>query len=349
MFFSTTGYPFYLLSSTLNSFDLIFGRLLPSSRPQGADLTGKTVIVTGANIGIGLAAARAFASMGGTVIMACRSESRGNAAREQLIADSKGSISPDQLQVEIMDVGDFDSIQSFITRWGDRPLDILINNAGVTLGTYTKSTNGLELSYVTNMLSHYFLTLSLLPFMRDNARIVNVSSVGSYAYTSQFDVSDLDHSKHIETKLGLKVGDELPSDMSFELYQRQKLLQIYFTREMQKRLEKSDKYAKKGISVHSYHPGLVKSTIWGRDDGLKFSWQKWLERIVNALGVSTAEGAATAVYLATDKDYVPRHSGFYWYRMGLRGANRLVEDEKTRALVWDQMAVEAKLREDLKL
>ncbi|KAH8824772.1 hypothetical protein DL96DRAFT_143948 [Flagelloscypha sp. PMI_526] len=349
MVFSTTGYPFYLLSATLNNIDPILGRILPSSRPRSTDLTGKTALVTGANIGIGLEAARAFAAMGGTVIMACRNQSRGDAAREQILAASKGSISPDKLQVEIMDVGDFDSIQSFITRWGDKPLDILINNAGVTLGTYSKSTNGLELSYVTNMLSHYFLTLSLLPVMRPNARIVNVSSVGSYAYKSQFDVSDLDHSKHIETKLGLKVGDDFPSGLAFELYQRQKLLQIYFTREMQQRLEKSKKYGKMGISVHCYHPGLVKSTIWARDDGLKLSWQKWLTRFVNAFGVSTAEGAATAVYLATDKDYVPRHSGLYWYRMGLRGANRLVEDEKTRALVWDQMAVEAKLTEELKL
>ncbi|KAH8818926.1 hypothetical protein DL96DRAFT_375851 [Flagelloscypha sp. PMI_526] len=368
MLLSPTGYPFYLLSSTRRNFDDIFARLFSKLRPRGADLTGKTAIVTGANVGIGLEAARAFASMGGTIIMACRSESRGKTAREEILATSKGKISPNQLQVELLDLGDLDSVQSFIARWGDKPLDILINNAGVTLGKYSKNPQGFELSYVTNILSHYFLTLSLLPFMRPNARIVNVTSVGSYSYKSQFNVSDLDHSKHIETKFNIRVGGDLPSDLSFQLYQRQKLLQVYFTREMQKRLEESDKYAKMGISVHCYHPGLVKSNIWTRDDGLKFSWAKTLLRIVNALGslffflifssltkficifiVSTEQGAATAVYLATNKDFVPRYSGLYWYRMSLRGANRLVEDEKTRSLVWDQMAVESKLREDLKL
>ncbi|KAH8818945.1 hypothetical protein DL96DRAFT_1470826 [Flagelloscypha sp. PMI_526] len=255
MVFSTTGYPWYLFSTTLNNIDPVLGRILPASHPQVADLTGKTAIVTGANIGIGLEVARAFASMGGTVIMACRSQSRGDAAREQMLTASEGSISPHKVQVEIMDVGDFDSMQDFITRWGDKPLDILVNNAGVTLGTYSKTKQGLKLSYVTNILSQYFLTLSLLPFMRADARIVNVSSVGSYGYKSQFDVSDLDHSRHIETKLGLKVGDDFPSGLAFELYQRQKLLQIYFTREMQQRLEKSKKYGKMGISVHCYHPG----------------------------------------------------------------------------------------------
>ena len=65
--------------------------------------------------------------------------------------------------------------------------------------------------------------------------------------------------------------------------------------------------------------------------------------------VSTKEGAATTIYLATDKEYVPRYPGMYWYRMSLRGANRLVEDATARAVIWDQMAVETGLSDALKL
>ncbi|KAH8824812.1 hypothetical protein DL96DRAFT_1610932 [Flagelloscypha sp. PMI_526] len=342
---SSTGYPFYLLSSFRNLPDFLFGGILSLQHVQPRNLKGFTVIVTGANTGIGLEATRSFASFGATVIMACRNQSKGDDARQTIIHDSKGEILPEQLEVELLDLGDLDSVRTFIEAWGDRPLNILFNNAGVTLGKYSKSPQGFQLSYVTNILSHYLLTLSLLPTMRPGGRIINVCSVASYDAKSKFDPTDLDYARHLEQKLGIKVGDDLPLNVGLELYRREKLLQIYFTREMQLRLERSDQYKKKLITVHCYHPGIVKSAIWTRSDGLQTS----MESLVNKIGVPPTEGAATGVYLAIDQDYVPHHAGLYWYRMGIRGANRSVEDANTRAIVWDRMADETKLIDSLRL
>lgn len=87
------------------------------------------------------------------------------------------------------------------------------------------------------------------------ARIINVTSDASYLWTTPFDPSDLDHSVTIETRENIQVGQELPGPLGFALYQRTKLLQIMFTREMQRRLEKSEQYKTRGITVHTYHPG----------------------------------------------------------------------------------------------
>lgn len=127
----------------------------------------------------------------------------------------------------------------------------------MSTGTYIKNPQGFEQTYATNVLSQYLLTLYLLPSLNKGGRIVNVSSGASYNVSKQVDPTDLDRSKYIEGKLGLKPGDPLPPRETLDLYYRSKLLQIFLTREMQLRLEKSSTYSSSGkhITVHSYHPG----------------------------------------------------------------------------------------------
>ena len=105
--------------------------MLPSARPVAAaslaNMAGKTVIVTGGNSGLGLAAATQLAEAGATVVLACRDPAKGNAAKESIRqATQAGTI-----EVSALDLGDLSSVKSFKKSWGDRPIDVLMLNAGV--------------------------------------------------------------------------------------------------------------------------------------------------------------------------------------------------------------------------
>lgn len=122
---SPTGYPFYLLSQ-LRSIVGFAERILPSLKPETRDLSGKTTLVVGANVGIGLEISRSLAGMGSTVVLACRNESKGQAARNDILERSEGKITPSQVEVMVLDCEDLDSVRRFTQAWGKRPLDILI-------------------------------------------------------------------------------------------------------------------------------------------------------------------------------------------------------------------------------
>ncbi|KAH8834283.1 hypothetical protein DL96DRAFT_1521947 [Flagelloscypha sp. PMI_526] len=323
----------------------MFERLLPAQKPEQRDLSGKTAIVTGSNVGIGLETARGLVSRGATVVLACRNRAKAEAAKKDIVSHSKGLISDQQVEVMVIDVSDLNSVRSFAEEWGTRPIDILINNAGIMTGTFTKSPQGYENTYTTNVLSHYLLTLLLLPQIRTNGRIINTSSALHYDSTT-FDVLDLDWSKHLEAQ-GLKAGGALkPASLTVDIYNRTKCLQIIFTRELQQRLEHNALYTNKGITVHSYHPGVVRSSFWAGNDVISVSkvTKNVVMFVTNFFGVSTTEGAATAIHLSVS-DTAINTPGLYWHHMRVVSPKRLVEDPQLRKIIFDQMAVEAELKE----
>ncbi|KAH8834284.1 hypothetical protein DL96DRAFT_1676453 [Flagelloscypha sp. PMI_526] len=349
MVFERTSYAYYFYSR-LRSIALFWiGRLLPAQRPEFKDLSGKTALVTGSNVGIGLEIARGLASRGATVVLACRNREKAEKAKKDIIERSGGRIRDEQVEVMLVDVSDLSSVRALVKEWGTRSLDILINNAGMMTGTFTKSPQGYEQTYTTNILSHYLLTLLLLPRMPSNGRIVNTSSSFHYDATT-FDVLDLDWSKHFEAQ-GLKEGGPIePGNLTLDLYIRSKCLQIMFARELQQRLEQSEAYRRKGITVHSYNPGLTRSTLWARDNVISLpAWSKKIgDSVFNVLGTSTTEGAATAIHLCVSDD-AAKTPGLYWHHMSVTGTNRIVEDASLRKLIFDQMAVEAGLEDHLRL
>ncbi|KAH8831643.1 hypothetical protein DL96DRAFT_1812465 [Flagelloscypha sp. PMI_526] len=348
MVFGYTSYEFYLYSKAKGYSLLWVERLLPALKPEHKDLAGKTAIVTGANTGIGLELARGLALRGATVVLACRNRGKAEGAKEDIVASARGSIREEQIEIKLLDVSDLSSVRSFVQEWGTRPLDILLNNAGITTGTFTKSPQGYEHTYTTNILSHYLLTLSLLPHFRTNGRIVNVSSATNYDATP-FDLLDLDYSKEIEGQ-GIKEGEPLSVKLTSAAYARTKCMQVLFTRELQQRLGKSATYKNKGITVHVYHPGLVLSTVWKKEGTFSISERKkrFIRGLVNIIGISTTEGAATGIHLAVS-DAAAKTPGMYWNRMVIVGPNRLVEDVETRKLVFDQLAIESELDEALRV
>ncbi|KAL8290481.1 hypothetical protein RQP46_002739 [Phenoliferia psychrophenolica] len=264
------------------------------------DLTGRNAIVTGANCGIGLETARKLASFGANVTLACRSAEKGEKAREDIVATTGNA----NVEVRLLDTASVESVRNFVTSWGEKPVDILICNAGGNPSVkYTKSSDGLEPAFQVNFLSHTLLLLLLLPRFSPHARVVNVSSVSQYDGT--LDPSDLDHSLQIEKVYKLKSGDLLDVRSLILIYAHAKLAQVAFTRELQERLDASATYGGKHIIINSCHPGFVLSEIWTRNAGEN----KFLDRafkqilsLVKLIGINTEQGSCTQTWLATQPE-----------------------------------------------
>ncbi len=225
------------------------------------DQTGRVAIVTGANSGIGYETAKALAEKGATVVIACRSERRGQAAIDALrkeLGDAKVELIP-------LDLASLESVRSFAESFLSKyeRLDLLINNAGVMMPPDREETvDGFELQFGTNHLGHFALTLRLLDRLvaTEGSRVVNVSS-------SAHRSGKLNHAdRHWSKRRYLR----MPS------YGQSKIANMLFTLELQRRL------ADAGASTvtTAAHPGwtatnLQKSTPLFRVLNPFFGMQPW--------------------------------------------------------------------------
>ncbi|MEU9986393.1 oxidoreductase [Streptomyces sp. NPDC048045] len=194
------------------------------------DLAGRTAVVTGANSGIGFAAADALARAGAHVVFAVRDLTRGGAAAARVSGST---------EVRRLDLADLDSVREFAASW-DRPLDLLINNAGVMMLPEQRTKQGFEMQFGTNHLGHFALTNLLLPYVTD--RVVTVSSGLHRAGDGVIHFEDVN----------LR-GRYSPS----RAYAQSKLANLLFTLELQRRL------AEAGSSVRALaaHPGYAATNL----------------------------------------------------------------------------------------
>ncbi|MFJ9375963.1 oxidoreductase [Streptomyces sp. NPDC101455] len=193
-------------------------------------LSGRTAVVTGANSGIGFAAAAELARAGAHVVFAVRDLERGRAAAAKVSGST---------EVRRLDLADLASVREFAEGW-DRPLDLLINNAGVMMLPEQRTRDGFEMQFGTNHLGHFALTNLLLPHITD--RVVTVSS-GAHRMG--------DGIIHFEN-LNL---DGIYSPQ--RAYSQSKLANLLFTLELQRRLTES------GSRVRSLaaHPGWAATNL----------------------------------------------------------------------------------------
>lgn len=158
-------------------------RIVPHGR---LDLAGRRVLVTGATSGIGEAACEALARAGATVLIVARDRQRGERALARVAEASRS----DALELHLCDVASLASVRELAQGLAAaaRPLDVLINNAGVLPAERARTEEGFELSFATNVLGPFLLTALLVGILRDSApaRIVNVSS--GAMYTQRIDV-----------------------------------------------------------------------------------------------------------------------------------------------------------------
>ena len=197
------------------------------------DQLGRTILMTGANTGIGYEAARVLAARGARVLLGCRSPEKGTAALERIKARSPDA----NLGLILLDLGSLASIRAAAEQVLQEPqLDVLINNAGVMAPPRQLTEDGFELQFGINHLGHFALTGHLLPLLkdRDNARIVTVSSSGH--------------------KVGRIIYEDINAEQSYRAgarYSMSKIANLLFTRELQRRLAAT---GSKAIAV-ACHPG----------------------------------------------------------------------------------------------
>jgi len=155
----------------------------------GHDLTGKVAIVTGGATGIGVETARALAEAGAEVVIAVRKPDLAEAAVADIQRTAKGKVS-----WSMLDLSSFQSIRAFAERWGERPLNILVNNAGVMACPLAYTEDGLEMQIGTNHFGHFLLSVLLAPNLVAGAkasgtasRLVSLSSIGHRRAPLNFD------------------------------------------------------------------------------------------------------------------------------------------------------------------
>ncbi|GAB1521076.1 hypothetical protein RhiTH_004167 [Rhizoctonia solani] len=264
------------------------------------NLTGRVLMVTGANRGIGFETAKQLYRMGGTVYLGVRSEENARRAMELIRADvpsSDGQLK--WLPLDLSTVGKTrESAEAFL-KAEDR-LDVLINNACIGDAPFELNDDGIENMMATNHVGHYVLTTTLLDLMRrtstekgSDVRIVNVSSIVHNAWSrkTQISFSDpLDISKPFPSKN--------PNTWSHTIarYSRTKLANLLFTKELQRRLDSEGS----SIIAVSVHPGYV-ATAAARESTAKMPILGWISGIlVKLFFIDEAAGARNSVYAASD-------------------------------------------------
>jgi len=234
----------------------------------------------------------------------------------------------------------FFRVREFLDRWSERSLadckiDYLFNNAGLVASGKTTTSEGFELTYVTNFLSSFLLTVSIVNngWFDPSARVVNVSSNGAYS-SVPLDPED-QNSRDLTGKYA--DGEIMPTWSLLQMYGRSKAMQIAFTKELQGRLLSNP--AHHGIVVQSCHPGLVATSIWGRHKDIP-EHAKFLNRaivLVDLLAVSSEQGAATPLFLATSaKAAQPDVLGKFWYRTSWRWPPAWIHETKRLANLWSR-------------
>ena len=250
------------------------------------DQRGRTALITGANSGLGLETARALAAKGARVVMACRNQSKAEAACQKLTPGNGGELIPLEL-----DLADLASVRRGATevaeRWGG--LDLLINNAGVMAPPRQLSAQGFELQFAVNHLGHFALTQQLLPLLRPGGRVVHVSSGASYFGRIAFD--DLQGEQRYD---------------AWAAYAQSKLANVMTALELQRRLNGQ------GAAVLSIaaHPGLARTNLQPTSVAARGSRVEALAyRLMDPLFQSAAMGALPQLFAATASDAEP--GGFY--------------------------------------
>jgi NAD(P)-dependent dehydrogenase (short-subunit alcohol dehydrogenase family) len=291
------------------------------------DLSGKYAVVTGANSGLGFGLAKSLAAAGADVVLAIRNRAKGEAA----IAAIRGEVPAAKLSIRTLDLSSLKSVAALgqeLTAEG-RPIDILINNAGVMTPPQRQQTDdGFELQFGANHLGHFALTGQLLSLLRaaDSARVVTVSSLAATQGHLEFGDPNAEHGYKPMVSYGMA-----------------KLAQLMFAVELD-RLSRAGGW---GLMSNAAHPGLSKTNLlsgasYGRDrPTLQARLTQLTWRLLPFMWLDVDEGIKPTLYAAVSPDaegatyYGPR--GFYETAGGgvtFAGVPRLARSESDLAELW---------------
>jgi NAD(P)-dependent dehydrogenase (short-subunit alcohol dehydrogenase family) len=242
-------------------------------------LSGKIIIVTGANSGLGFESVKAFALKGAEVILASRSNEKGKEAKAEILR----SVPDGKIKVMQLDLSDLDNVRSFAEQFKKayNQLDVLLINAGIMMTPYFQTKNGFEGQFGINHLGHFALTALLIGVLlkTPGSRIVNVSS-GAHK-RGEMDFEDL----QFENGNGYS---------PMKAYGRSKLSNLLFTYELQRKLET----AEKEIIAVAAHPGVATTNLARHMEG-KFIY-KILFPFFKGFAQDQAQGALPQIRASVD-------------------------------------------------
>lgn len=267
-------------------------------------MTGKTVIVTGGNSGIGQATARALAVAGARVVLAVRDAAKGEKAAAAM---------PGSIEVRALDLASLASVREFAAAWSGE-IHVLINNAGVMAPPLTRTKEGFESQFGTNHLGHFALANLLLPHL--TGRVVTVSS--DMHRIGRIDFGDLNWERRRYA--------------AWRAYGQSKLANLLFTAELQRRLSA----AGSRVTSNAAHPGYAATNLQSH------SQSRLLEFLMNRIGnpvlAQDADGGARPTLYAAVAQ-IPGNS-FAGPALRLRGAPKLASrsaaarDQETARRLW---------------
>lgn len=282
-------------------------------------LVGKTVIVTGANAGIGYETAKDLAERGARVILACRSETRGLAARDQITAATGNT----DVHYQNLDLASLKSVRSFADNIlkSERRLDVLVNNAGCYASNFEKTEDGLLVDMQSNHFGPFLLTNLLLPLLKSSApsRIVNVSSVAHMGAVIDFD--NLNAEK--ETK-------ETYSKIT--VYCNTKMCNILMTVELERQLKGT------GVTANALHPGGIATGISAHDRLMQY-----VLFFLKPYCKTPWEGAQTTIHLAVAPE-LSDISGRYFRDCREVKPSKQAQDAELARRLWEESERLVKLK-----
>jgi NAD(P)-dependent dehydrogenase (short-subunit alcohol dehydrogenase family) len=284
------------------------------------DLSGRLVLVTGANSGLGYVTARELARRGAQVVLACREPIRGAAALDRM----RRELPDARLGLRPLDLASLASIRAVAERWDAGPLDLLVNNAGIALVPRSRTADGFEAHFGVNHLGTFALTGLMLPYLlaASSPRVVTVSSEGQRWV--QLDLANLDAARGYHPAF---------------TYWRSKKANVYFAVHLQRRA------AAAGVALRSMAsvPGYAVSNVLtgGANAGRGRLWHSVMPALNRFLAKPTIEGAWSTLYAATVPDlpggsYLAPNGPFEFRGPPVsRNAYRAAYDVDTARRLWE--------------
>jgi NAD(P)-dependent dehydrogenase (short-subunit alcohol dehydrogenase family) len=272
-------------------------------------MDGRSVLITGGNTGLGLETAVALVREGAKVVITSRDAQKGEAARSEIRDRSGGDVT-----VMALDLARLTSVREFAARFAGEHerLDVLVNNAGLMLGSRRETVDGYEMTFQVNHLGPFLLTTLLRePLVTgDRARVVTVASAAHSGARKGLDFDDLQSTKRYR---------------SFGVYARSKLANILFTRELARRWDDT------GVTANAVHPGFVASRFgrdgdYGRLSDIVFP-------LLRPFAHSPEDGARTQVYVASAPE-LDGITGGYWVKSAPATPSAAAQDDAAAARLW---------------
>ena len=271
------------------------------------NLENKVCLITGATNGIGQESAKALNNMGAEIVFVARNEEKGNFLKQQLKNDSGRDatmiIANLSSQAEVKRAAN-----EFLAL--EKPLDILLNNAGIMNRERNETVDGLEEVFSVNHLAYFTLSLMLLDKLKqaENSRVINVAS-GAHQFVKDMNFDDLQSEKTFKP---------------LQVYGQSKLANILFTKSL------SEKLLNSGVTVNCLHPGFVSTGIGSNNKGI---WNL-LMFLAKPFAKRTNKGAETSIYLCSSPA-VKNISGEYFVDCTVEKVSEAANDPKQAEKLWD--------------